>query len=146
MSKKNINHKSNRFTNVTIIGGVLAVGYVIMYMSFNNKPKQYKPAPVQVKETTQQNNDDQFTAPGKNVSNNKTTYASVSLEEKVLAVARQFRCACGGCGEKQLALCECDMPKGSVEEKNFIRYNLKSGLTVDQVIEMVDKKYGHRNT
>lgn len=65
-------------------------------------------------------------------------------EAQVIAVARNFICACEGCGEKPLASCECDMPRGAVEEKNFIREKLSEGLTVEQVIELVDKKYGHR--
>lgn len=65
-------------------------------------------------------------------------------EADVFAVAKNFICACGGCGEQPLETCECDMPKGSVEEKNFIRKNLAQGLTVDQVIELVDEKYGYR--
>ncbi len=65
-------------------------------------------------------------------------------EASVIAVAENFLCACGGCGELPLETCACDMPKGSVEEKNFIRKNLAEGLTVEQVIELVDQKYGHR--
>lgn len=65
-------------------------------------------------------------------------------ESDVIAVARNFKCACGGCGELPLETCECDMPKGSVEEKNFIREKLAEGLTVEQIIELLDKKYGHR--
>lgn len=65
-------------------------------------------------------------------------------EASVFAVAKNFICACGKCGEQPLETCTCDMPKGSVEEKNFIRKNLAQGLTVDQVIELVDKKYGYR--
>ena len=65
-------------------------------------------------------------------------------EAQVIAVARNFICACDGCGEKPLASCECDMPRGAVEEKNFIREKLSEGFTVEQVIDFVDKKYGHR--
>jgi hypothetical protein len=65
-------------------------------------------------------------------------------EASVIAVAENFLCACGGCGEQPLETCTCDMPKGSVEEKNFIRKNLAEGLTVEEVIELVDEKYGHR--
>ncbi len=53
----------------------------------------------------------------------------------LIAVAENFKCACGGCGELPLATSECDMPKGSVEEKNFIREKLAEGSTVEQVIE-----------
>jgi len=65
-------------------------------------------------------------------------------EAQVIAVAKNFRCACGGCGELPLATCECDMPKGAVEEKRFIREKLVEGFSVEQVIELLDKKYGHR--
>jgi cytochrome c-type biogenesis protein CcmH/NrfF len=65
-------------------------------------------------------------------------------EVQVIAVAKNFKCACGGCGELPLATCECDMPKGAVEEKNFIREKLAEGLSAEQVIELVDNRYGHR--
>ncbi len=52
--------------------------------------------------------------------------------------------ACGGCGELPLVTCQCDMPKGAVEEKNFIRERLAEGLSVEQIIGLLDKKYGHR--
>lgn len=70
--------------------------------------------------------------------------ASNSVEDQVRQVAVNFKCACGGCGELPLAECQCDMPKGAVEEKKFIRTKLNEGLTVPQVIELVDKKYGLR--
>ncbi len=70
---------------------------------------------------------------------------SVKVDEaQVMAVAKNFKCACGGCGELPLATCNCDMQKGSVEEKNFIREKLAEGFSVEQVIELLDKKYGHR--
>jgi len=65
-------------------------------------------------------------------------------EAQVIAVAKNFKCACGGCGELPLATCTCDMPRGAVEEKNFIREKLTEGHSVEQVIELLDKKYGHR--
>jgi hypothetical protein len=74
-----------------------------------------------------------------------TSASSIKVDEaQVIAVAKNFKCACGGCGEDPLETCTCDMPKGAVEEKNFIREKLSEGLTVEQVIELVDKKYGHR--
>jgi ribosomal protein L40E len=72
-----------------------------------------------------------------------TSIAKVD-EAKVIAVAKNFKCACGGCGELPLATCQCEMPRGSVEEKRFIREKLAEGFTVEQVIEQLDKKYGHR--
>ena len=70
-----------------------------------------------------------------------SSLASNSLEDQVRQVAVNFKC---GCGELPLAECQCDMPKGAVEEKNFIRTKLKEGFTVPQVIELVDRKYGLR--
>ena len=69
---------------------------------------------------------------------------NANLESQVKLVAANFRCACGQCGELFLIDCTCDMPRGAVEEKNFIRNQLQQGMTVDQVIEIMDKKYGHR--
>jgi cytochrome c-type biogenesis protein CcmH/NrfF len=65
-------------------------------------------------------------------------------EAQVIAVAKNFKCACGGCGELPVVTCNCDMPKGSVEEKRFIREKLAEGSTTEQVIELLDKEYGHR--
>jgi cytochrome c-type biogenesis protein CcmH/NrfF len=70
---------------------------------------------------------------------------SIDVDEaQVIAVAKNFKCACGRCGELPLATCNCDMPLGSVEEKRFIRERLTEGYTEEQVIELLDKKYGHR--
>ena len=79
------------------------------------------------------------------LSSSASVSDSVKVDEvQVSAVAKNFKCACGGCGELPLATCECEMPKGSVEEKRFIREKLADGYTVEQVIELLDKKYGHR--
>lgn len=71
--------------------------------------------------------------------------ASLSTPQ-VLAVAAQFRCACGGCGEKQLEICHCDMDRGALEEKTFIRDRLLRGMSVAEVADLLEIKYGHRNT
>jgi len=72
--------------------------------------------------------------------------SNAALESQVRLVAANFRCACGGCGELFLIDCTCDMPRGAVEEKRFIREKLQQGLAVDQVVNMVEKEYGHRIT
>lgn len=72
--------------------------------------------------------------------------ADDSLEKQVQHVASVFKCACGGCGELPLIICDCDMPKGAVEEKAFIRKMLQEGFSTDRVIQLVDEKYGHRIT
>ena len=70
--------------------------------------------------------------------------ANANIESQVKLVAANFRCACGGCGELFLVDCTCDMPQGAKEEKDFFRSKLRQGLTVDQVTDLVDQKYGHK--
>jgi len=86
------------------------------------------------------NNDNTITA------RTHTTASQVdeSVEGLVQLVALEFRCACGGCGEMPLIECSCDMPRGAIEQKNYIREKLKKGLPPQQVIEMVDELFGHR--
>jgi len=67
-----------------------------------------------------------------------------AMERQVQLVASNFRCACGGCGELPLIECNCDMPRGAIEEKAFIREKLREGFTIDQLIQWVEKEYGHR--
>ena len=69
---------------------------------------------------------------------------NAALESEVQLVAANFRCACGGCGELFLIDCTCDMPRGAKEEKDFILRNLRQGLSIDEVITLVDNEYGHR--
>lgn len=52
-------------------------------------------------------------------------------EALVIAVAKNFIFASDGCGEKPLETCACDMPRGRVEEKNFISEKLSEGFTVE---------------
>lgn len=89
----------------------------------------------------------QSSTPKKNVVESSVSkQSSTSFDARVQLVASRFRCACGGCGELPLDECTCDMPRGAVEEKTFIRDQLNKGLTIDQVIKLVDDKYGHLNS
>ena len=86
---------------------------------------------------------------GPDISPGASNYQNVSsknsdLEGQVRLVTANFRCACGGCGELFLIDCTCDMPRGAKEEKDFIRSNLQQGLSVDEVVTLVEKEYGHR--
>lgn len=63
---------------------------------------------------------------------------------EVLQVASKFKCACGGCGELPLDECHCQMPRGAKEEKTFIRDKLALGLTVAEVADLVETRYGLR--
>ena len=69
---------------------------------------------------------------------------NANLDGQVQLVAANFKCACGQCGELFLIDCTCDMPRGAVEEKSFIRNKLRQGMTVDQVIVLMDQEYGHK--
>jgi len=70
--------------------------------------------------------------------------ANSEFAGQVRLVAANFRCACGGCGELFLIDCTCDMPRGAKEEKDFIRKMLQQGMRIDEVINLVEKEYGHR--
>ena len=84
-------------------------------------------------------------APVAGSANIQTSSGNITgLESQVRLVTANFRCACGGCGELPLIDCTCDMVKGAKEEKDFIRRKLRNGKTVDQVILLVEEKYGHR--
>ena len=82
----------------------------------------------------------------KNRENSQSlSLADLSIENQVRLISENFRCACEGCDELQLVECECNMPRGAQEEKGFMRQKLKAGLSVDQIIQLVDEKYGYRN-
>jgi cytochrome c-type biogenesis protein CcmH/NrfF len=66
------------------------------------------------------------------------------LETKVALVTAEFRCACGKCGGPPLSECSCGQPKGAREEKAFIRKKLLEGLSVEEVIQLMERTYGHR--
>jgi hypothetical protein len=83
-------------------------------------------------------------APSATSNYQAVSQTSDPINSRVKLVAANFRCACGGCGELFLVDCTCDMPRGAKEEKIFIREQLQKGLTVDQVIQLVDQKYGHK--
>ena len=83
------------------------------------------------------------TGDGPTISPSSPGY-NADLESQVRLVAANFRCACGQCGELFLIDCTCDMPRGAVEEKNFIRSKLRQGMNIDQVIKLTDQQYGHR--
>jgi len=78
------------------------------------------------------------------VNSQSSSRGNASIESQVKLVAANFKCACGGCGELFLVDCTCDMPRGAKEEKDFIRNRLQQGLTVDQVVNLLDEEYGHK--
>ena len=59
-------------------------------------------------------------------------------------VAEQFICGCGQCGGMALVECVCPSPNGGTAEKRFIREQLVAGHSKDNVIAMVQARFGHR--
>ena len=105
---------------VTVVALIVSVGLIAKLVLVSND------TPVNTNQTS--------SVQSKNVA---------SPDARIQLVASRFRCACGGCGELPLDECTCDMPRGAVEEKNFIRNQLQQGLTIDQVVKQVNEKYGH---
>lgn len=77
---------------------------------------------------------------------NTSSQIEGSVYEQIKRIASNFSCACGGCGELPLVECTCDMPRGAQEEKAFIRNKLMEGFATDNIIKLVEKKYGHKIT
>ncbi|NOX17777.1 MAG: hypothetical protein GXO87_05785 [Chlorobi bacterium] len=61
------------------------------------------------------------------------------VEAKVVDLASQFACACGGCDEDPLDKCQCDY---AIEERSFIRSRLENSVSDEEIIEALNKKYG----
>ena len=66
------------------------------------------------------------------------------LWPQIKAVAENFICGCGQCGEMRLDGCTCAMADGGVYEKEFIRQKLAEGHNVEHVITLVSERYGGR--
>lgn len=64
---------------------------------------------------------------------------NVELENKVLAVASKFICACGSCPKEPLETCSCPTAR---KERDFIRNALYSGMDEDNVITTLNNRYG----
>ena len=129
--------QTNYWMITTIVAVVLLVGVSAKTMF---SPRENTRSIIPIQSTTGQ----PITIQPKTVVPTATTLVTNSAEDQVRQVAVNFKCACGGCGELPLAECQCDMPKGAVEEKNFIRTELAEGYTVPEVIELLDQEYGHR--
>lgn len=75
----------------------------------------------------------------KNIFTNKTLATSADR----LTIISAFNCPCGKCGVDELKDCECAHPKGAKEVKGFIDKTIaESKYSADQIIDLVNKKYG----
>ena len=129
--------QTNYWMITTIVAVVLLIGVSAKTMF---SPREDARSIIPVQSTPGQ----PITIQPKTVVPTATTLPTNSAEDQVRQVAVNFKCACGGCGELPLAECQCEMPKGALEEKNFIRTKLAEGHTVPEVIELLDQEYGHR--
>jgi len=60
-------------------------------------------------------------------------------------VFSHFECPCGQCGIPKLHDCLCQHPRGATEVKLFVDSEIDNGkYTIAELIDMVDKKYGHK--
>jgi cytochrome c-type biogenesis protein CcmH/NrfF len=56
-----------------------------------------------------------------------------------------FECPCGQCGMPELRDCNCQHPKGATEVKLFVDMEIDyKKYTVSELVNIVDKKYGHK--
>lgn len=134
--------KESNFWKITTVIAIILLAGVSAKTMFS--PSQNTPSVAPIQATSSQPIPIQPITGQSPAVQTATAPAANSIEDQVRQVAVNFKCACGGCGELPLDECRCDMPKGAVEEKGFIRAKLMDGYTVPQVIELVDKKYGLR--
>lgn len=64
---------------------------------------------------------------------------NVELENKVLAVASKFICACGSCPKEPLEICSCPTAR---KERDFIRNAFYGGMDEDNIITTLNNRFG----
>jgi len=81
---------------------------------------------------------------GNNLVSNNNISNIATLADR-FTIITQFECSCGQCNIKELSECNCTHPKGAIEVKGYIDQLIAGNdLTVSQIIEKVDNKYGGR--
>lgn len=65
-----------------------------------------------------------------------------NFSSHALQIAGEFRCSCGTCGEKNLAVCTCET---ALIEKRYIENSLIAGKLHQQIVEEITKIYGFHN-
>lgn len=79
-----------------------------------------------------------------NKRNDLTKTASISDRATIFSA---FMCNCGKCGIDELKDCDCSHPRGAQEVKKFIDEKISTNkYTVQDVIELVNSKYGGKKT
>lgn len=62
---------------------------------------------------------------------------------EVLAIASNFICACGQCGERELVACTCDT---AIREKNYIRDLLNKDYDRETIVTTLKTMFGGSKT
>jgi len=78
------------------------------------------------------------------VTENSAVIAAASDREEIFS---HFRCPCGKCGMDDLKKCACSHANGAKEVKAYVDAQIAEGkYTVQQIISMVEQKYGGRKS
>ncbi len=70
--------------------------------------------------------------------------ANIVWSAEVNQIASKFNCPCEKCGVVRLDLCSCDIYRGSVEVKNYIQDLINEDLSVEDIAQKVEARYGNR--
>ena len=62
-------------------------------------------------------------------------------DRRVFNIAKQFKCICPMNCNLTWGSCHCKEPGGATEAKTLIRSSLKNGLSDQEVISLLNKKY-----
>jgi hypothetical protein len=69
----------------------------------------------------------------------------IATSEDREEIFSHFECPCGQCGIPELRDCNCQHPKGATEVKLFVDMEIDNEkYTVGELVNIVDKKYGHK--
>lgn len=82
---------------------------------------------------------------GKVGSKSSPTNSRIATPADRTEIFSYFECPCGQCGIDELKDCECSHPRGASEVKAFADEKILEGrLTVVQVVDLIEGKYGSR--
>ena len=89
----------------------------------------------------------QITIPTITLDNKKSDLNKTASISDRVTIYSAFMCNCGKCGIDELKDCNCSHPRGAQEVKKFIDEKISTNkYTVQDVIELVNSKYGGKKT
>jgi cytochrome c-type biogenesis protein CcmH/NrfF len=79
------------------------------------------------------------------ISGSTADNIKIASSEDRTEIFSHFECPCGQCGMPELSECNCTHPKGATEVKLFVDNQIDNqNYTVNDIIDIVEKKYGHK--